>query len=225
MENQKNISAVTLMLSAVAGYCDTVTFVAGDNIFSAHVTGNFIVFAYQTVTGGDVDAWIKLITFPIFIAAVIVGGKLSSGSSQKNRALFAEAILLILAGALAELFHSQLDQKMVMYTIVMLVVFALGLQNAFGKLFSKATHGPTTMMTGNVTQASLDLGSLLFNRNAGLDTSVSFKKQLITISGFLIGCLSGAFAGKQFGLASVIFAGIAMLLCYFLSKNDSAQGK
>jgi uncharacterized membrane protein YoaK (UPF0700 family) len=101
----------------------------------------------------------------------------------------------------------------------MLIVFALGMQNAFGKLFVKATHGPTTMMTGNVTQASLDLCVLIANKFQNPDTNVSFGKQLITLSGFFIGCLAGAYFGKQFGLSSIIFAGIAMLICYFLSKD------
>jgi len=223
MENQKNINAVTLMLTAVAGYCDTVTFVAGDNIFSAHVTGNFIVFAYQMAIAGSVGAWIKLITFPVFIIAVITGGWLSARSENKNKALFVEAILLILAGLFAFIFHLQQDEKLIMYTIVMMIVFALGLQNAFGKLFSKTTHGPTTMMTGNVTQASLDLGSLLFGKIKNPETTASFKKQLVTLSGFLLGCVLGAFAGRELGLFSVIFAGIAMLVCYFLSNKKKAS--
>ncbi|MET1057588.1 MAG: DUF1275 family protein, partial [Pedobacter sp.] len=52
-EKQDKIWFVTLLLTIIAGYCDTVTFVAADKIFSAHVTGNFIVFAYQLVKGGE----------------------------------------------------------------------------------------------------------------------------------------------------------------------------
>lgn len=219
MEVQKNISAVTLMLTAVAGYCDTVTFVAGDNIFSAHVTGNFITFAYQMAIGGSPGAWVKLITFPVFVIAVMLGGWMATRSQQKNKVLFIEAVLLVIAGLLAFIFHLQQDNKVVTYAIVMIVVFALGLQNAFGKLFTKETYGPTTMMTGNVTQASLDLGKLLFNRFQGPDAMVSFKKQMVTLSGFLLGCVGGAFAGRELGLFSITFAGVAMLICYFLSDR------
>jgi len=223
MEVKKNINAVTLMLTAVAGYCDTVTFVAGDNIFSAHVTGNFITFAYQMAIGGSAGAWIKLITFPVFIIAVIVGGWMASKSQRKNTVLFIEAILLMIAGLLAFIFHLQQDQKLIMYTIVMIVVFALGLQNAFGKLFSKETHGPTTMMTGNVTQASLDLGRIVFSKLQGADAMISFKKQMVTVSGFLLGCVAGAFAGREIGLSSLLFAGAAMLICYFLSDRKASE--
>jgi Protein of unknown function (DUF1275) len=54
MKQLQNVWFITLLLSSIAGYCDTATFVAADRIFSAHVTGNFIVFAYQMVNYTDV---------------------------------------------------------------------------------------------------------------------------------------------------------------------------
>ncbi len=219
METQRHTHITTLVLTLVGGYCDTVTFVAADKIFSAHVTGNFIVFAYQLINGGDITAWIKLATFPVFIAAVMLGGWLTARSHKKNTVLFVEALLLVVTGILA--FFLPVDSsKAIMYGLVMLVVFALGMQNAFGKLFAKATHGPTTMMTGNVTQASLDLCVLMANKFKDPGSNISFAKQLITLSGFFIGCLIGAYLGKQLGLSSIIFAGLAMLICYFLSKDN-----
>ena len=106
-----------------------------------------------------------------------------------------------------------------MYTVAMTTVFAMGLQNAFGKLYAKETHGPTTMMTGNVTQASLDLGNLIKNGLKDADTLLSFKKQLVTILGFLAGCFLGAIAGKYFGLGTLVIPGIAIVVCYFYHRE------
>jgi len=218
MIQSNNISKATLVLAAVAGYCDTATFVAGDNIFSAHVTGNFITFAYQMVTGAPLSAWVKLITFPIFIIAVITGGRLSLKAENKNKILLIEAILLLVAGALALLWHLEKD-KIFTYIIVMMVVFALGLQNAYGKIFSKEIFGPTTMMTGNVTQASLDFGALIAGKFTAADALASFKKQMTTIFGFLTGCILGAFAAREYGLSSILLPGLSMLVCYFFSAK------
>ena len=77
MKAQRQINTFTLLLAAVAGFCDTATFVSGDSIFSAHVTGNFIVFAAQVIVGTEENAWIKLVTFPVFIIAVIIGDRKS----------------------------------------------------------------------------------------------------------------------------------------------------
>ena len=215
---QKNINTVTLLLALVAGYCDTLTFVAADNIFSAHVTGNFIVFAYQIVTGADMDAWIKLITFPVFILAVMTGGWLAKKAGG-SKTLLIEATLLLVAGTMAFILHLQNRDTLVMYAIVLIIVFAMGLQNAFGKVFNKATHGPTTMMTGNVTQAALDIRGMFVGSNKA-EALVSFKKQAVTIFGFLAGCFAGGFLGREFGLAAVALAGIAMIICYALSKKE-----
>ncbi|MBE8728220.1 YoaK family protein [Flavobacterium hungaricum] len=221
MEIQKNIWYVTLLLTMIAGYCDTVTFVAADSLFSAHVTGNFIVFAYQIIKGSDAHAWIKLLTFPIFIFAVIVGGRIALKSVNRYTILFWEGIILLLSGIASYVFgYLEIFSEWAMYTVAMTTVFAMGLQNAFGKLFAKETHGPTTMMTGNVTQASLDLGNLIKNGTNDADSFLSFKKQLVTIFGFLIGCFLGAVAGKFFGLGTLILPGAAMIICYWYHRNS-----
>jgi uncharacterized membrane protein YoaK (UPF0700 family) len=223
MEQQKNIWFVTLLLSSVAGFCDTVTFVAADSIFSAHVTGNFIVFAYQMVKGSDAQAWVKLLTFPVFVMSVMVGGWMAARVKNRYTLLFTEGLILIISGiafmALTVLEFMD-SYYWLLYLLAMFVVFAMGLQNAFGKLYAKETHGPTTMMTGNVTQASLDLGVL----TSGFKDQIvflSFKKQLVTISGFLLGCLLGALLGKEFGLAAIILPGIGMVICYIFTKSSN----
>lgn len=224
MPQTNNIGKVTMMLTAVAGYCDTATFVAGDNIFSAHVTGNFITFAYQMVTVSNINTWVKLLTFPVFIIAVIIGGRLSLKAENKNKVLLIEALILIVAGILAIVWHLEKD-KLFTYIIVMMTVFALGLQNAFGKLFSKEIYGPTTMMTGNVTQASLDFGSLLAGKFSAGDALISFKKQMTTIMGFLVGCILGALIAREYGLASLLLPGISMIACYFLTGKPQVAAQ
>ncbi|OXA78404.1 YoaK family protein [Flavobacterium frigidimaris] len=220
MEIQKNIWYVTLLLTMIAGYCDTVTFVAADSIFSAHVTGNFIVFAYQIIKGSDLHAWVKLLTFPVFIFAVIVGGRIALKATNRYTILFWEGLILVLSGIAVYTFgFFEIISQWTTYTVAMTTVFAMGLQNAFGKLYAKETHGPTTMMTGNVTQASLDLGNLLKNGVKDPEILLSFKKQLVTIMGFLVGCFLGAVAGKFFGLGTLILPGTAMIICYIYHRK------
>ncbi|MFP8894269.1 MULTISPECIES: YoaK family protein [Chryseobacterium] len=221
MEVNHNIGFVTLLLTMIAGYCDTVTFVSADALFSAHVTGNFIVFAYQFVKGSDIHAWVKLLTFPVFILAVMAGGRIAGKVINHYTLLFWEGALLFLAGIIvAVLSYYGMFSEVIMYTVAMITVFAMGLQNAFGKLYAKETHGPTTMMTGNVTQASLDFGTLLSSGFHHPEAWASLKKQLITILGFLVGCFLGAYAGKQYGLVTLILPGLAMIICYFYHRKN-----
>jgi uncharacterized membrane protein YoaK (UPF0700 family) len=206
-----HLGRISFLLACVGGFCDTVTFVAGDSIFSAHVTGNFIVFAAQVISGSNEDSWIKLLTFPVFVTAVMIGGWLAERSPAKYRILLVESILLVVGGAVA-LILPFLGIMAGMYFVVMVTVFALGLQNTFGRLFAKETFGPTTIMTGNVTQASLDLGNILRKgMNADATSRESFKKLSVTIGGFLAGCLLGALLGKTLGLAAIGIPGLVLL--------------
>ncbi|MGY0034653.1 YoaK family protein [Pedobacter sp. NJ-S-72] len=225
MEQKQNIWFVTLILTAIAGYCDTITFVAADKIFSAHVTGNFIVFAYQIIKGSDTDAWIKLLTFPVFILSVMIAGRIADKVVNKHYLLFFEGLILIAAGILAYLFGYIQNQEITwpIYLVVMMVVFAMGFQNAYGKLFAKDTFGPTTMMTGNVTQISLDLKGLIINGFSNIEYLENFKKGTVTIGGFLAGCILGAYIGKLFGLAGILLPGMAMVICYLYTKSITKE--
>ena len=221
MEMQKPIFYLTILLALSAGYCDTVTFISVDNLFSAHVTGNFIVFAYDILKHADTDSWLKLLSFPVFIIAVICGGNIAAGSRSSVAILVIEGMVLTASGISWIVFSmAGLDShQWVSLSVAMCVVFSMGLQNAFGKIFSKETYGPTTMMTGNVTQAALDLGKLVKNGAGDLATAGSLRNQAITISGFLVGCLLGAVLGKIFGLAAVLLPGLAITI-YAISKQE-----
>ncbi|WP_114939078.1 YoaK family protein [Mucilaginibacter endophyticus] len=223
MENSNSIWYVTIILSAVAGFCDTVTFVAAGSIFSAHVTGNFIVFAYQIINGTNPRAWIKLLSFPFFVAAVITGGQIGSEPGKRYRLLFIEGVLLLVSGIFALFVKFYSFAEWGIHLTAMMTVFAMGLQNAFGKLYAKETYGPTTMMTGNVTQASLDLGSLLFSSFKNIASAESIKKQGITITGFLTGCLIGALLAKNFGLYVLIAPGLLLVICYLSTARQAGS--
>jgi uncharacterized membrane protein YoaK (UPF0700 family) len=214
MKQVQNVWFFTLLLSSIAGYCDTATFVAADHIFSAHVTGNFIVFAYQMVNHADIYSWVKLITLPVFIISVISGGWIVSKTSDRYLLLLSEGILLAFSGLAAVLYQMYSHPEWMVYIVVMFVVFAMGLQNAFGKLFSKETHGPTTMMTGNVTQAALDIGSLYRSKFGDASIKLSLKKNVATVGGFLTGCLLGAILAKRTGLCAIALPGILLVLYY-----------
>jgi uncharacterized membrane protein YoaK (UPF0700 family) len=210
---------MTILLALTAGYCDTVTFVSANNLFSAHVTGNFIVFAYDTMIHADTGGWLKLLAFPVFVAAVITGGDIAARSSSLRAILVIEGIILTVSGIIWTILSlAGVDgREWAGLSVAMCIIFSMGLQNAFGKIYSKETYGPTTMMTGNVTQAALDLSKLLKKGDADLMTKESLRHHAITISGFLSGCLLGAALGKIFGLAAVLMPGVTIII-YAMSK-------
>jgi uncharacterized membrane protein YoaK (UPF0700 family) len=225
MEQPKTIVYITILLAITAGYCDTVTFVSVNELFSAHVTGNFIVFAYDIIKHADTEAWLKLLSFPVFILAVITGGAIASRQVQACTLLLLQGAILTATGVicLILLMTGQQGMEWVSLVMAMCIVFAMGLQNAFGKLYGRETYGPTTMMTGNVTQAALDLGKVITAGFHDIAVRTSLIHGLVTIIGFLVGCLCGGILSKLIGLTAVLFPGLA-LLGYALArrKNEPA---
>jgi len=200
-----NVGLLTMLLASVAGFCDAATFIAADQIFSGHLTGNFMVFAYEVIKGLDPGAWVKLITFPVFVISVIAGGWVATRTANRCTLLIIEGILLLVSGIMAYWLksHGINDRKWTIYVMVLLIVFSMGLQNTFGKIFSKETHGPITVMTGNVTQPAIDIGGIIRSKLKDASALQSLKKQLVAISGFLIGCLAGAIMGRYVGLGAM----------------------
>src|ERR1700733_10636774 len=155
----------SIILSYVAGYADTSTFIGSDKLFSAHVTGNFVILPYEIVTHQLAGSWLKLISFPVFILAVFISTQIinHAGDDRKaiNRFMILEGILLILSGLISWIYKNLNANTLINGLIPMLVVFAMGLQNAFGRFFTKEVFAPTTLMTGNTTQFIMDLAGYL----------------------------------------------------------------
>lgn len=212
METDKFTRNTTLLLCFTAGFCDTLTFVAAGEIFSAHVTGNFIVFAYDLIKHAVPHGWQKLATFPVFVLAVMLGGRIAKRSANIYALLILESLLLIISGVVAAItVKTGQEGDWQVQLIVIWIVIAMAFQNTFGKLFNKATYGLTTVMTGNVTQASLDLVRGLASKQGDGEAWTSFKKQVTLITGFLAGCLAGALSAKQYGLTAALLPGTLML--------------
>jgi uncharacterized membrane protein YoaK (UPF0700 family) len=224
VEYRPNVGWFTLLLGMAAGFCDTATFVGGESIFSAHVTGNFIFFAAQFASESrNPSAWARLLTFPVFVTAVMTGGWIAERARRKNSILLIEGTVLILAGVAAILLPvlKGLDTQIIIYLVVLTTAFGMGLQNAFGKLFASATYGPTTMMTGNVTQAALELGNLIRKRgNTDEASRARFKKLRITIGAFLTGCVIGGVLTIRMGLGTILIPGLAITICYLREEYD-----
>lgn len=209
--NKKMISSIVLSFSA--GFSDTATFVAADQIFSAHVTGNFVVFAYKMSQGLKLDDFISLLTFPVFILAVYFSGIYNK--KYKNEAsLMSIAGVLLCFCALASLFNNfgLLQISWLYILITMSVVFSMGILNAANKLCPESTFGPATVMTGNVTKATLEFYHSFLSKDKIKKTA--FKQTLVLIMGFLFGCLGGALLSSVYGLKAILLPGLLIVVYY-----------
>jgi uncharacterized membrane protein YoaK (UPF0700 family) len=196
----QNPSAATISISIglafVAGFADAASFVGADGIFCAHVTGNFVVLAADLARGARADEWLKLATFPIFVATVLVAAKIHARRKPHTARwlLLATAVLLGAAALVGALVPSEVHGPG-RSAVVALLVLAMGVQNAMHRLHPAL--GPmTTVMTGNVT------GFLVETVLPGPPESApKHRAGGWLIAAFAAGCAAGAFGFVRGGFA------------------------
>ncbi len=195
------------ILAAIAGFVDTLSFVALFGLFTAHVTGNFVLIG-AGIAGYAQGVFLKLIVFPAFIGGVVLSAflvRLLSGrpAASGARVLYAVQAVLMLGFCAAGVWASPIGRPDGLPAILagVLGALAMGVQNAHPRLIPRASV-PNTVMTGNVTQAILDALDIL---SASTSDSVRaaararFKKMMPAITAFAIGAAAGAFGFRYAG--------------------------
>ena len=213
MKQFKYVGQLSVLLTFCAGYCDAATFFGGLGIFSAHITSNFIVFVYDLLTKADIKSWLKLISLPVFLIASFTAESIYSKNKDANRLLLIEALLLLLAGGVAIVFKLwHISTLWDVYLCTFITVFAMSLQSAYSRIFSASSYGPTTAMTGNVTQLAIDLENVITKR--GVVNKADLKKQAILVCGFFCGAVVGGIVAKAAGLAALVVPAVIILYTY-----------
>jgi uncharacterized membrane protein YoaK (UPF0700 family) len=214
--------AVPTLLSFVAGYVDSCTFLALFGVFVAQVTGSFVIAGSQLITHDD-NILIKILAIPIFFFA----GMLTTGVVVVTHgrrfgalpwALALEEILLagfVGVGLLGSPFHDP-DAPLAL-TTAFLGLSAMGVQSASVRLLMRG-FGSTNVMTTNTTQLAIDATTTLLawcsreNPTIAAEFTTSCRQMfrlLPLVFGFFLGTLAGAAAYVLAGLRCVL---VAMLL-------------
>lgn len=188
-----------VLLAFVAGYIDTATFLGVSELFSAHITGNFVVFAIALVHGVRGVDWLKLIALPVFFIGVPLATFLYDRTAARIRTvLICEAALLGGVGLLA--LFPQVQPHIAW--LAMALVLAMAFQNAAHQL--DATLGPTSaVMTTNSAKLFVALWRKVLTapEDVPMVKADGIGARIIFFAG---GCAVSAFATHRFGLASVL---------------------
>ena len=198
------ISLPTL-LSFNGGYVDTAGFLALQGLFTAHVTGNFVTLA-ATLVMGTHGVIAKLLALPEFV--IVVALARVAGAAFRARGLPALRILLVakvcfllaffvLAVALGPFPDSDVPAALL---TGFAGVAGMAVQNAVQRVHF-ASIPPTTLMTGNTTQAVLDAVDLMRGVEGDNAPAVRarFGRTLRGIVWFAGGCAAAAVLYYWFG--------------------------
>jgi uncharacterized membrane protein YoaK (UPF0700 family) len=221
---------VAPLLGFVAGYVDSITFLALFGFFAAQVTGSFVVAAAELVVD-DRGVAAKMLAIPAFMAgaafaAVLIISRRHRKKSSLPLVFALEALLL--TGFIALMLYSWpiTDPDSWRGAIAgLLSAAAMGVQSALVRLLLRGVP-QTNVMTGNSTQLAIDATELVYARfrprqteaDAALAAQVAearkrFATVFLVLAGFLAGALLGAIAYAMAGpwsacLAILVVAGL-----------------
>jgi uncharacterized membrane protein YoaK (UPF0700 family) len=215
-------TAIAALLALTAGFVDTVGFIALSGLFTAHVTGNFVLIGAAFVEGhGGILG--KLLALPVFVLAVAATRVFILVRERRGRdaampVLVGELLFLLLflgcGMALAPFAHG--DAPTTILT-GMCAVIAMAIQNAASRTLF-ASLAPTTVMTGNVTQIVIDLVDLAAGA-AGLGAKARLGKMVPPVLTFTVGALAGALGYGAFGYLALIVPILAVVTILVLYRR------
>jgi uncharacterized membrane protein YoaK (UPF0700 family) len=211
---------IVALLSFNGGFVDTAGFLGLQGLFTSHVTGNFVTLG-ATLVFGTKGAVAKVLALPEFILVValarLAGTALRAHRLPALRILLAAKVVLLAAFfALAVVFGPFANSDTPLALLTGLAgVAAMAVQNGVQRVHL-ATAPPTTIMTGNVTQAALDAVDLMAGTEAAqAETRARFLRTLRGILAFAGGCAAAAFLYAWIGfwcLAVPVAVGAASAL-------------
>ena len=195
-------------LAFLAGYVDTLGFLALFGLFTAHVTGNFILIGAALADPSHSSILLKFLAFPAFIGGVAAARVLAVVVEQRGGAVLRLAFLLelaLLAGCMAcGIAATPVGDSAGPLAMAagLLGAIAMGVHSAIGRL-CLGHLAPTSMMTGNVTQIVIDTVDFLRGADdPGLRGR--FAKFLWPLLAFALGCVIAAFGFYRFGFAALV---------------------
>jgi uncharacterized membrane protein YoaK (UPF0700 family) len=191
-------SAISALLSFNGGFVDTAGFLGLQGLFTAHVTGNFVTLAATLVSGthGVVAKLLALPEFVIVIAAArLLGAALRARGLPARQVLLVAKVLCLLAFFLLAVTFGPFPDSDALPALWtgFAGIAGMAIQNAVQRVHFSSLP-PTTLMTGNTTQAVLD-GVDLLRGTPGVDAGpvrARFGRILWSISCFALGCAVAA---------------------------------
>ena len=215
--------SMPVLLSFVAGYVDSYTYLGLFGLFAAQVTGSFVIAGAEFVTR-DFGIAGKLLAIVAFLIAAAAAAALIALARNAGRAalpfmLGLEALLLALFVGIA-VFGPPIKHARDWHGIAagLFAAMAMGAQSVLVRLLMKEVP-QTNVMTGNMTQLGIAITEIImawrhFARSRHDAAAVAeFEKvrgrlpTVLSIAlGFMAGAASGAFAFATAGLRGALIA-------------------
>jgi uncharacterized membrane protein YoaK (UPF0700 family) len=210
-------------LGFVAGYVDTLGFVALFGLFTGHVTGNFVLIGAEMAHPQGGPLLLKFLAFPAFIlgvamAKILITALLKRGHHALWYAYILQLTLLIAFMIVGYMATPPGPEPTTMTALAGVVgAMAMGTHSGTGRLlFSHLA--PTSAMTGNVTQLIIDSIDVLRGTAEPKIRERCFKF-LWPVVAFGIGAIGAAFAYQFAGFGAMMLPIVTLIYLMYLERG------
>lgn len=228
----------SFLLSFISGFIDTAGFVVLSGLFTAHITGNLVLAGASMINQNNPEVAARLAMLPVFVVGVMVAFIITTVLARTLN--FSLTILLLVQALLTIAFSMlgfflendthQILSPLQLFLVGTVGVFAMCIQNTYMKTHL-SSYVPTTVMTGNLTQFSIDLVNVMLIKfdMATLSSSKSTQGELslaitrlgLSLLGFLVGAIAGALLVAKVGLISCLLPASFLCALSVYCKNNS----
>jgi uncharacterized membrane protein YoaK (UPF0700 family) len=214
-----------MVLTFTTGVIDAVSFVGLGHVFTANMTGNVVFIGFALAGARDVSIARSLVALVAFGGGALLGGRLVRGlalASARHLAIASasEAASLAIAADLA-LGRMGLPPRSIVYAMITLTAFAMGLRNSIVRNLG-VSDVTTTVLTLTITGLAAD-SSL-----AGGDNARSGRR-VISVIAMLGGAFLGALVLREWGFTpplavAALLAGAVAVHAAMAARTQHGKG-
>lgn len=208
------LPAVLLILTAVTGIVDAVSYLALGHVFVANMTGNIVFLGFGAVGIPGVLPVATVLTVASFLGGAAVGGRLGVAFDGRTNLLLRSAVLgnvgCVVLSILLALRH---DLAHLAIVIAVLLAFGMGLQNAVARKIH-VLDMTTTVLTLTLTGLAAD------SRLAG-GKSPRLWRRLSSVGAMCLGAFVGGGLLRQYGVATALGCALVALLATAIGMRTS----
>ena len=212
-----------IVLTVVTGLVDAVSYLELGHVFVANVTGNVAFLGFAAAGASQHSVAASLAAIGAFLLGALAGGRLGSKTGQHRGQFLALSsyaqVAAVGAAFVVSLASFDASDDISAYAIVVLLAFAMGLQNATARRLG-VPDLTTTVLTLTVTALAAD------SHFAG-GTNPNIGRRLIATAAMFIGAALGAVLIFRVGVSGALAVAVALLLInamvgYRLSSSTAA---
>lgn len=211
-----------ILLAIVGGFLDAYTFICRGGVFANAQTGNIVLFGVEVSKGNFWQAFMAFLPILAFIIGIVVTEKIKDFKFPSSTSVTYSDRIILLIEIIVLFIIGFIPTTVPDAFATIPISFVSSVQIAS---FAKLVDSPysTAMCTGNLRSAS-QFAYRAFVKKDSISAAKTARYALIIVSFIIGGCFSGILT-SQFGVKSIWFAVIILILSLSLFIIDEYRFK